>query len=83
MYAASEREYITAGEGLVAYLGVVFTSDGRGNEEIDIRVGKANAVLREAYRSVFTKRKLSTRTVARRSSIGGIYIFARRLVLLK
>jgi len=29
------------------YLGVVFTSDGRRSEEIDTRIGKANAVLRE------------------------------------
>jgi len=29
------------------YLGVVFTSDGRWSEEIDTRIGKANAVLRE------------------------------------
>jgi len=28
------------------YLGVVFTSKGRRNEEIDTRIGKANAVLR-------------------------------------
>jgi len=31
------------------YLGVVFTSDGRRSEEIDIRVGKANEVLREFH----------------------------------
>ena len=29
------------------YLGVVFTSDRRRSEEIDTRIGKANAVLRE------------------------------------
>ena len=29
--------------------GVVFTSDGRRNEEIDTRIGKANA---ELYRSI-------------------------------
>jgi len=40
-------------------LGVVFTCDGRWNKEIDTRIGEANAVLRELYRSVFTKRKLS------------------------
>jgi len=41
------------------YLGVVFTSDGRRNEEIDRWIGKTNAVLCELYRSVVTKRELS------------------------
>jgi len=40
------------------YLEVVFTSDGRRSEEIDTRIGKANAFLRELYRSVATKREL-------------------------
>jgi len=31
---------------------VVFTSDGRQSEEVDTRIGKANAVLRELYRYV-------------------------------
>ena len=34
------------------YFWVVFTSDGRKNRELDIRIGKANAVLRELYRAV-------------------------------
>jgi len=38
---------------------VAFTSGGRRSEEIDTRVGKANAVLREFYRSVVKKRELS------------------------
>jgi len=38
------------------YLGVIFTSDGR---QIDTGIGEANAVLRELYRSVVTKRELS------------------------
>jgi len=37
------------------YLELVFTSDGRQNREIDTRIGKANAVLCELYRSVVTK----------------------------
>ena len=41
------------------YLRVVFTSDGSGNKEIDTRIGKANAVLREFYCSVVAKRELS------------------------
>jgi len=39
--------------------GVVFTSGGRWNKEIDTRIGKANALLRELYRSVVTKLELS------------------------
>jgi len=41
------------------YLGVVFTSDESRNKEIDTRIGKANAVLREFYCSVVTKREVS------------------------
>jgi len=43
----------------VEYLGVAFTNDGERNEEIDPRIGKANAVLRELCRSVVAKRELS------------------------
>jgi len=41
------------------YLGVMFTSDGIRNKEIDLRIGKANSALRELYCSVVTKRELS------------------------
>ena len=41
------------------HLEVVFTSDGRQNKKVDTWIGKANAVLRELYRSVVTKRELS------------------------
>ena len=41
------------------HLGVVFASDARWSKEIDTRIGKANAVLRELYRSAATKRELS------------------------
>jgi len=58
MYPASKRQYTAAGEEF-KYSGMVFTSDGRRNKEIDTRIGKANVVLRELYRSVFTKRELS------------------------
>jgi len=37
------------------YLGVVSTSDGRRNKEIDTPIGKANPVLCELYRFVVTK----------------------------
>ena len=42
------------------YLGVVLTREGRRNEEIDIWICKANAVLREHYRSGITKRSFQT-----------------------
>ena len=41
------------------YFGLVLRSDGRLNEKIGTRIGKANAVLYELYRSVITKRELS------------------------
>jgi len=41
------------------YLGVVFTSDESQNKGIDARIGKENAVLRELYLSVVTKREHS------------------------
>jgi len=41
-------------------LGVELTSDGRRNKEIETRISKASAVLRELYRSVVTKRELSS-----------------------
>jgi len=37
-------------------LGVVFTCDESRNKGIDTQIGKANAVLRELYCSVVTKR---------------------------
>jgi len=42
---------------VVKHLGVVFTSSGRKNKEIDTRIGKANVVLPELYRSVVAKRE--------------------------
>jgi len=44
------------------YLGVAFTSGERRSEEIDTRVGKANAVLREFYCSVVRKLELLNTT---------------------
>ena len=46
------------GEVQVPWL--VFTNDGRQNKEIDTRIGKANAGLRELYRSLVAKWELST-----------------------
>jgi len=44
------------------YLGVVFMSDRSWNKGIDTRSRIANAVLRELYCSVVTKRELSKTT---------------------
>ena len=41
------------------YLGVAFTSDGRQDEELDTRIGKASAVMRALHSSVVMKRELS------------------------
>ena len=40
------------------YLGVAFTSDGRQDEEIDTRIGKASAVKPALHYSVVMKREL-------------------------
>ena len=60
VYTANERQYTAAGgEVQVRRVGVVFTSDGRRNEEIDTPIGKANAVVCELYHSFASKRMLS------------------------
>ena len=41
------------------YLGVLFTSDGKMERELDRRIGAAGAVLSSLYRSVVMKRELS------------------------
>ena len=41
------------------YLGVAFTSEGRQDEELDTRIGKASAVMRDLHYSVVMKRELS------------------------
>ena len=41
------------------YLGVLFTSEGRMEREIDRRIGAAFAVMRSMYRSVMVKKELS------------------------
>ena len=42
MYAVSKRHYTAAGGEVQV---VVFTSDGRQNKEIDVRIDEVNAVL--------------------------------------
>ncbi|KAK0136262.1 hypothetical protein N1851_027842 [Merluccius polli] len=44
------------------YLGVLFTSEGRMEREINRRIGAASAVMRTLHRSVVVKRELSQKT---------------------
>ena len=41
------------------YLGVAFTSNERQDEELDVRSGKARAVMRVLHHSVVLKREVS------------------------
>ena len=41
------------------YIGVLLTSEGRMEREIDRRIGKAAAIMRTLHRSVVVKRELS------------------------
>uniref|UniRef100_A0A8C6M0A0 Reverse transcriptase domain-containing protein n=1 Tax=Nothobranchius furzeri TaxID=105023 RepID=A0A8C6M0A0_NOTFU len=45
------------------YLGVLFTSEGRLEREIDRRIGAASAVMLALYRSVVVKRELSQKAM--------------------
>uniref|UniRef100_A0A8C6Q6A0 Reverse transcriptase domain-containing protein n=1 Tax=Nothobranchius furzeri TaxID=105023 RepID=A0A8C6Q6A0_NOTFU len=54
------------------YLGVLFTSEGRRDREIDRRIGSASAVMRTLSRSVVVKRELSQK--ARLSIYRSIYV---------
>ena len=44
------------------YLGVAFASDGKQDKELDIRIGKASAVMRALHYSVVIKQELSKKT---------------------
>ena len=59
VYSASEGNTLQQVETLMYLRVVLFTSDGSRNKEIDIRIVKASAVLRELYCSVVAKRELS------------------------
>ncbi|XP_051931184.1 uncharacterized protein LOC127607121 [Hippocampus zosterae] len=54
------------------YHGVLFTSEGRREREIDRRIGAASALMRTLYRSVVEKKELSQR--AKRSIYRSIYV---------
>ena len=58
MYAVSSNTLWQV-EEFKYFLEVVFTSDGRRIKVVDTRIGKENAILRELYRSVASKRKFS------------------------
>jgi len=58
----------------VQYLGVVLTSDGRRNREINSRIGKANAILRELNRYVVTKRKRKLSSSAKLSVFKPVFV---------
>ncbi|KAK3571508.1 hypothetical protein QTP86_012854 [Hemibagrus guttatus] len=49
------------------YLGVLFTSEGRMDRELDRRIGAAAAVMRSMYRSVVVKKELSRKAKGRLS----------------
>jgi len=55
------------------YLGVLFTSVGRRNKEIDTRKDKAAAVLRELYHSVVYK-KVKLSNTAKRSVFKLVFV---------
>ena len=54
------------------YLGVSFTSDDKPNSELDIRIGKASAVMRQLHRSVVLKRELCAK--AKLSIFRSVYV---------
>ena len=59
MRVTSEWSDTEAGIEKFKYLGVAFRSDGRQDEELKTRIGKASAVVRALHNSVVMKRELS------------------------
>ena len=59
MYVVSEQHYTAAGGDVQLRRGGIYVWRTVEPQEIDTRIGKANAILRELYRSVLTKRELS------------------------
>ena len=54
------------------YLGVLFTSEGKMEREMDRRIGAASAVMRALYQSVVVKKELSQK--AKLSIYRSIYV---------
>jgi len=59
-YAGSERHYTAAGGDVQVSRAGIYVWRKTEPQEIDIRIGNDNAVLRQLYRSVDTKRELSS-----------------------
>ncbi|KAI3364387.1 hypothetical protein L3Q82_011187 [Scortum barcoo] len=55
------------------YLGVLFTSEGKMEREIDRRIGAASAVMRSVYRTVVVKKELSQKKEGSRFTMS-IYV---------
>ena len=55
------------------YLGVTFTSDGRQDEELDTRIGKASAIMRALHYSLVMKRESSKK--ANPSIFKAVFVF--------
>jgi len=59
VYAASERQYTAAGGEVQVPRGGIYEWRKAEPQDMDTRIGKANAFLRDLYRSVAPKRELS------------------------
>ena len=59
-YAGSERHYTAAGGDVQVSRAGIYVWRKTEPQEIDIRIGNDNAVLRQLYRSLDTKRELSS-----------------------
>ena len=59
VHAASERQYTAPGGDVQVPRGVSYVWWKVEHQEIDTRIGKGNAVLRELYHSVATKQEIS------------------------
>ena len=55
------------------YLGVSFASDGRQNDELDIRIRKASPLIRQLHRSMALKREFCS-TKAKLSILRSVYV---------
>ena len=53
-------------------IGVSFTSDGRQNSELDNRITKASAIIRQLHRSMVLKREFCTK--AKLSIFRSVYV---------
>ena len=61
MCVTSEWSDTEAGREVQISWGIAFTSDGRQDEELDTRIGKASAVMRALHDCIVMKRELSNK----------------------